>query len=189
MPSASARCRGPSRELAAVGPRCPCQPHRKRLQRHGWLVGHQARKLPCEPAGRLGTDLHRPRRPVPNRHHRMQHVQNANGAGLCQTDRSPHQAAGVGLRADARSHRRGAFRRQGVGRIMKVRVKLFAVARELTGADEIIVDLPSGATVERLARSRSRRPPRAQTNPSTRTVGRRHRIRNCTTHRCTNNPK
>jgi molybdopterin converting factor subunit 1 len=30
---------------------------------------------------------------------------------------------------------------------MKVRVKLFAVARELAGRDELIVELPQGATV------------------------------------------
>jgi molybdopterin converting factor subunit 1 len=33
---------------------------------------------------------------------------------------------------------------------MKVRVKLFAVAKELAGSDEIFVDLPNGATIARL---------------------------------------
>jgi molybdopterin converting factor subunit 1 len=33
---------------------------------------------------------------------------------------------------------------------MKVRVKLFAVAKELAGRDELAIDLPSGATVRDL---------------------------------------
>ena len=33
---------------------------------------------------------------------------------------------------------------------MKIRVKLFAVAKELTGCDELTLDLPSGATVANL---------------------------------------
>lgn len=33
---------------------------------------------------------------------------------------------------------------------MKVRVKLFAVAKELAGSDELSVDLPAGATVQHL---------------------------------------
>ena len=33
---------------------------------------------------------------------------------------------------------------------MKVRVKLFAVAKELAGSDEIVIELPDGATIAHL---------------------------------------
>ncbi len=67
--------------------------------------------------------------------------------GSDQADDPPHQAARPGLRPDAGNRRAGALRRQAVGRNMNVRVKLFAVAKELAGCDELAVELPAGATI------------------------------------------
>jgi molybdopterin converting factor small subunit len=36
---------------------------------------------------------------------------------------------------------------------MKVRVKLFAVAKELAASDELVIDVPTGATIADLRRS------------------------------------
>src|SRR5438132_1696073 len=66
---------------------------------------------------------------------------------ISNTTQTPHQAARAGLWTNARNCRVSALQRQAVGRIMNVRVKLFAVAKELAGRDELAIDLPAGATV------------------------------------------
>src|SRR5262245_45522681 len=77
----------------------------------------------------------------------MQHLQNPNGAGLQQTHRSPHQIDRAGLRPDARNRHAGALHRHATRCNMKVRIKLFAAARELAGRDTLEIDVPPGATI------------------------------------------
>ena len=102
--------------------------------------------------------------------------------GSDQTDRPPHQAARAGLRPDARNRRLSALRRQAVGRIMKVRVKLFAVAKELAGCDELTVELPAGATIGDLRSAIVVVVARTRTNRAPRTVGGRAPNTPTTTH-------
>ena len=53
-----------------------------------------------------------------SRHDRVQHVQDADGAGRRQTDHPPHQAAGPGLRPDAGNRPAARLARRGVDRNM-----------------------------------------------------------------------
>src|SRR5205807_4699522 len=101
-------------------------------------------------ASQLGIDLHGPRRALPNRHDRVQHLQDANGTRIDQADHPSDQAARSGIRANARSCRFGALQQRIDGCNMKVRVKLFAVAKELAARDELTIDVPTGATVSDL---------------------------------------
>ena len=74
--------------------------------------------------------------------------------------------------ADARP-----LQRQAVGGNMKVRVKLFAVAKELAGCDELTVELPAGATISDLRSAIVSRRPSTRANRAARALGRRRRIR------------
>ena len=65
--------------------------------------------------------------------------------GRQQTHDPPDEAAGAGLRSDARSGRTAVGPGRGAGRHMKVRVRLFAVAKQLAGRDSLSLELPDGA--------------------------------------------
>ena len=76
-----------------------------------------------------------------------------------------------------------------IGGNMKVRVKLFAVAKELAGRDELAVEVPDGATVADLRSAIADRMPSARTTSCRTPCGPSTPHTPTTTRRSTNNPK
>src|SRR5262249_17426624 len=107
------------------------------MLRHGRHLRPQARKLRDFPS--CGQANARRVAPAGNIHRldRMQHVPLANGRGGGQTNSPPGPVPGPGVRSDAGNQ----------PEIALMKVRLFARARELVGADAIDVELPAGATV------------------------------------------
>ena len=62
-----------------------------------------AQELPQQPAGGLGPDLAAARSGPPGRQHRVQRLQNPDGAGHHETHAPPHQTPGAFLRPHART--------------------------------------------------------------------------------------
>ena len=98
-----------------------------------------------QPAGRLGSHFAHARPGAAGGHDGMQRLQDPNGAGHQQTDGPSAQTARAGLRPDARSRRPADIARRRIGRNMNVRLKLFALAKELVGTGSLVVSLPEGA--------------------------------------------
>ena len=93
----------------------------------------------------------------PDGDHRVQCVQDADGTGHDQADRSSAQVPGLVLRTDAGAGVVADEEERGTGGHMKVRVKLFAAARQQVGQDVVHVELPESATVADLRAAVGRR--------------------------------
>src|SRR5262245_45259023 len=77
----------------------------------------------------------------------MQHVQNANGTWNDEAHHSPCEIARAGLWTHAGIGRIAAITKSLIAGNMKLRVKLFAVAKDLAGCEELEIESPEGATV------------------------------------------
>ena len=114
---------GPGRRLARrqpaePHPRAARAPHRAGLLRHGRHLRTAAQELSQQPAGRLGPDLAVARPGLAGRRHRVQRLQDPDGAGHHQAHHPSHQAAGPLLRPDARAgHPPDHPRRRTAGRV------------------------------------------------------------------------
>ena len=81
----------------------------------------------------------------------MQFLQNSDGTGNGQTDGASVENIGAGLRFNARDRIVVNLSRPGFNRyVMKIEIKLFAVAKQLVGAEVVPVELPDSATIGQL---------------------------------------
>ena len=153
MPHSRAGDRLAGRKSIAADPRPRPAARRTRLLRHGRPVGSQARKLPHQPPRRLERDHATPRSGTASRRHRMQRLQNSDGARRHQAHDPSAQTAGPVLRPDARTGRPAFRPHRRVGGHMKLQVRLFAVVRGWAGQDAVELDLPAAATVTDVRRA------------------------------------
>ena len=91
-------------------------PHRERLLGHGRHLRLAAPKLSHQPAGGLEAHLAAPRSGPASRRHRMQHLQDSDGAGHHQTNDSTPSSCWPFLRADAPDRAAAEFPKRGVDR-------------------------------------------------------------------------